>query len=570
MIFTYLIQFKKCPFTSTPLSLNFHGKKRSSTLDYDIIGTYFRFFKPKTNDMAKYYDIHAHVFNKNVLIRRLVNVVQSLIDICNSEDIGSANHKIESIILNLEDLTQPESEDVFDILDTAYEKDFVITPLMLDLTYADDNDGSRAKDRRYRRRIRIVFKAIKRLIPIARGFVNEESKITLNRLKEEVKELEKKINKKSATEVELFDDANYVQQIVDLEALVDKYDHVKPFFGVDPRREYKEGVNLIDKITEKVLSPHAKFTGIKLYAPVGFSPTDPVLMGTSSRKGVYELCQKNNIPITVHCSDSGFACLSTNLKINGHININGAILKAPKKPFNFKYKFLGLKVSKAIHERAYTLNHPRIWEKVLKKYPNLTLNLAHFGGSGPVMDYVKYRIRAVKIDKDDFEESISHLSKRDQDTIQAAYTKKWGKMHLNEHMSLEQRAKVWNAMYRAGLVDNWTKAIFDIIKNPKYPNVYSDLSCFSDGKMVDIPDDGTENRVFSVEESLNTFKSSFYDKLTDYERSKFLYGSDYFLIHFFGATMKQYLADFKNAFGDEFDDIAKKHPERFLFGAEMT
>ena len=34
----------------------------------------------------------------------------------------------------------------------------------------------------------------------------------------------------------------------------------------------------------------------------------------------------------------------------------------------------------AIQERALTLNHPMIWEKVVEKYPNLILNLAHFGG----------------------------------------------------------------------------------------------------------------------------------------------------------------------------------------------
>ncbi|MBT6006987.1 MAG: hypothetical protein HOG79_14805, partial [Prolixibacteraceae bacterium] len=90
----------------------------------------------------------------------------------------------------------------------------------------------------------------------------------------------------------------------------------------------------------------------------------------------------------------------------------------------------------------------------------------------------------------------------------------------------------------------------------------TDLSCFSEGMLVHSPKNN--ELTFSIKEELGTFKNSFYNKLSDYEKSKFLYGSDFFLAQFFGPTMEQYYADFKEAFGDDFDIIASVNPKRFL------
>jgi hypothetical protein len=69
---------------------------------------------------------------------------------------------------------------------------------------------------------------------------------------------------------------------------------------------------------------------------------------------------------------------------------------------------------------------------------------------------------------------------------------------------------------------------------------------------------------FTIKEELKTFKHSFYDKLSDYEKSKILYGSDFFLAQFFGPSMEQYFSDFKEAFSQDFDTIASDNPKRFL------
>lgn len=513
--------------------------------------------------MAQYYDIHCHVFNKNVLVRGLVSIAQVLIEVADKEEVASTSHKIESLIENLKTLTQPESEDVFKVLDDAYDSRFVVTPLMLDLTYADDNDGrNERKDIRYRRRIKMIFFIIHELLPLVKRKVKPETKPLVDELRDEVQKFEDDFKVRSNDEVELFDDANYSQQILELEAMATKYAHVRPFFCIDPRRKHKDGENLIDLLTEKILN--GKFVGVKLYAPVGFSPTDPALMGGPGDIGVYAFCIQHNIPITVHCSDSGFSCLSKELIVRGKMNLDGKIFAAPNIAHKFKTHFFGTNPGEAIHERAYALNHPKLWQLVMDKYPNLTINFAHFGGSGPLMEYIKYDIPEDKYKKRDFEEALEKLAPHEQKKILAGFDKKMGKMHLKDNLTLEERQSVWMGMYQVGLIDNWAKAIFDIVRNPAYKNAFTDLSCFSEGEMVDPPGDGVNKKVFSVEKNLKLFKRSIYDKLSPYEQSKILYGSDYFLIRFFGAEMRQYVTDFKAAFGTDFDAISSKHPEAFL------
>ena len=518
-----------------------------------------------------YYDIHCHVFNKDVIIRRLVNVVQSLLSVkemLNSEiSTEELKYKIEGINNTLQEVTQDSSEDVFKTLDKVYQGKVVATPLMFDLSYADDNDDNEHKNKRYRNRIKLIFILLSTvLIPFIRGRIkrkmkNDELVKVMDKIQHQVVELNKNFMKKSDKDVEIFDHANYDQQISDLEYLAGKYKTILPFFSVDPRREYKGGINMLEKVKEKLLSPGARFAGIKLYAPAGFSPTDPVLMGNANDKGIYALCQENNIPITVHNSNAGFSCLSSVLKVRGQVFLNGNIF-LPEKPIPFQYNFFSPRAGDAIKERAKILNHPCLWKIVLEKYPKLTINFAHFGGSGQIMDYVNYIIPVKSLDADIFEHGILHLPEEIKYRIRSGFEKKGKKMILKNNLTTTERARVWNGLYRAGLTDNWAKAIFDIIRNPEYPNAYTDLSCFSEGILIKNPDGNQLS--FSIKEQLKTFKTSFFDLLNDYEKSKFLYGSDFFLAQFFGPTMEQYFNDFKEAFGNDFDIIAGINPQRFL------
>ncbi|MCF6333658.1 MAG: amidohydrolase family protein [Draconibacterium sp.] len=517
--------------------------------------------------MKTYYDIHCHVFNRDVIIRRLVNVVQSLVSIKDmlKGEVTEADLKlkIEGINRTLEDVLD-SSEDVFLVLNKVYKGQFVTTPLMFDLTFADDNDDDEHGNIRYRRRIKLIFKLAAKLIPIVKFKIKDrELRKALDPIRDGLKKFADKFDKKSDEEVEIFDDANYAQQIADLEFLSEKYNSVKPFFSVDPRREYKTGTNMLNLLKEKLLDDNAKFAGIKLYSPAGFSPTDPVLMGNDTQDGVYALCEKNKIPLTVHNSDAGFACLSKDLLINGHIYLNDEIKAVQNYKHTFEYDFFSLKASEAIQERACLLNHPKIWRLVLEKYPNLTINFAHFGGAGQIMEYIDY-ILPEKIEIKTFEKYLANLSEVHKNLVETVYERKRKYLYLIKYMVYTDRAKIWNIMYSCGLIDNWAKAIFETVRNIKYPNAYTDVSCFSIGELINLPDDNVDIPVFSIKTELKKFVRDFFNTISDYEKSKIMYGSDYYLTQFFGPTMEQYLSDFKESFGDDFDIIASKNPERFL------
>jgi predicted TIM-barrel fold metal-dependent hydrolase len=521
--------------------------------------------------MKTYYDVHCHIFNKDVIIRKLVNVVQSLLTLKNliegNLSVGELKYKIEEINKILIEVTQESSEDVYHALNHVYDGKVVTTPLMFDLTYADDNDDDENHNKRYRRRIKSVFWLLRAVVlPVLaqlakQKYDNKELAKSIKQIQQKVKIFHKNFKVKSDEEVEIFDNANYKQQIADLEFLSKKYDHIKPFFCIDPRREYKGLENALEKLSEKVHSKEGPFYGVKLYAPAGFSPTDPVLMGTENQKGVYAYCEENKIPITVHNSNAGFACFSTVLNVNGDVYLNGNIVKLKDK-LRFDNRFFSRHISEAISERARKLNHPKLWELVLQKHPKLFINFAHFGGSGQIMEYVNYSIKFQKIDEDIFEDAIVPLTPDEREVVCSAYELKKGHMYLRENLTINERAKVWNALYRTGFIDNWTKAIFDLVKNPAYPNAFTDLSCFSEGTLIELPE--TQKLTFSIKEELITFKTQFYNKLTAYEKSKILYGSDYYLTQFFGPNMQQYYNDFRTAFGDDFDSIAQINPERFL------
>jgi len=519
--------------------------------------------------MKTYYDIHCHIFNKDVVIRRLVNVVQSLVALKNLVEgefsEADVKLKIEGINNTLGEVTQETSEEVFNILDNVYNKEVVVTPLMFDLTYADDNDDEINKNRRYSNRIEFVLKTAARLMFIVKLKIkNKELKESLKPVKKNLLEFAHLFDKPTKKEIEIFDNSNYEQQIEDLEALSKKNERVKPFFSVDPRREYKAKDVIMNLVKDKVAGTDARFAGIKLYAPAGFSPTDPVLMGSDTDEGLYGFCQRNKIPITVHNSNGGFACLSKDLRVNGHVYLDRKIRYLNSKKHTFKENFFGIRAGKAIGERAKTLNHPALWNLVMNKFPELVINFAHFGGSDQIMEYVNYQIPE-KMEIKTLDKYMKNFSKDYKNLIDSIYKRKRKYMYLQKDFRFEDRKKIWNIMYHAGLIDNWAKAIFEIVRNVNYPNAYTDLSCFSEGKLIDLAGDNSTDQVFTIKYELENFKRNFFNQISAYEKSKILYGSDFFLAQFFGPTMKQYYSDFKEVFGSDFDIIAhEKNAERFL------
>jgi predicted TIM-barrel fold metal-dependent hydrolase len=140
---------------------------------------------------------------------------------------------------------------------------------------------------------------------------------------------------------------------------------VHPFIGFDPRRVLKARragdietpLDLLRLAVERY-----GFIGVKLYPPMGFRPLDNVETRSDSGRilisaaeaekinGVlrelYKWCVAEHVPVTAHCNAS-----------------NGA---------RSEYR---------------TFSHPDYWAAVLREFPELHLNLGHFGGTSPESDW---------------------------------------------------------------------------------------------------------------------------------------------------------------------------------------
>lgn len=155
---------------------------------------------------------------------------------------------------------------------------------------------------------------------------------------------------------------NFLQQLEDVADLKRYYeskglDVFLPFIGVDPRRE---GIlELVKKYIEE-----EKFSGIKLYPALGFFPDDYRL------DEVYAYAEANGIPITTHCIP----------KNKNHFRYKPTREMIDKAKERFSDIYVE-KDGRKSYDFAKYLNHPRNYEFVLKKFPKLKINLAHFGGN---------------------------------------------------------------------------------------------------------------------------------------------------------------------------------------------
>lgn len=152
---------------------------------------------------------------------------------------------------------------------------------------------------------------------------------------------------------------NIFDQLEELKSIRDKYpSKFLPFIAINPNNPRHV------ELFEKAFSKEYNFFGVKIYPSLGYMPSHPSLMK------IYEVCEHYNIPITthsgsgtVHASGNKFELAFYDLDENGKL-----ILKTDKKNFFFKKQF----------EKYF--NAPKNWEPVLKTFPKLRLNLAHFGG----------------------------------------------------------------------------------------------------------------------------------------------------------------------------------------------
>lgn len=254
---------------------------------------------------------------------------------------------------------------------------------------------------------------------------------------------------------------NFLAQISEVVELKKHYpDRIFPFLGIDPRNPLLMDDNwLIQNLKSNV------FSGIKIYPAKGFFPFDERL------DKVYKYAASNNIPIMTHCTRSGSYYIGKNPmhlvpdKFD-HLDDNDeTVQRIYSRIKKYKLAFEGRKMDNSFFCNVFS--HPENYLPVLKKYPNLTLCLAHLGGVGEILGdrckELKTRIRYKK-------------------------------------MSALESA-----------TETWYQFIMSKLMTEDYPNVYSDISY----------------SLSSIEAMQAVFKDLEQGKL---KKDRIMFGTDFFMI----------------------------------------
>jgi len=391
-----------------------------------------------------------------------------------------------------------DSTEVYKEMRHTYLYKYRIVPLMLDLAYCTDEGGLTA-----------VVRRLDEANTILHSWISQHTPVRSLKLLGELYDITGIIRRELVGMQQSFGEAglpqfvDYSGQALQLIEVSKRYkNRVFPFLSVDPRRPA-----ILDFVKEYV-GPDKPFHGIKLYAPTGFSPTDPILFGRDTDDdSLYRYCVDNGIPITAHCSPGGFGSFANAVHVEGHIQVReGVAIEVDGFQGNIDSdgicEVLGIVhfstsiesngLDAMVAERSRTLNHPRIWRRVLERFPELYLNLAHFGG----------------------QEDACMYAQNNNGTVHD-YTP-------------------------------WTQHIAELMN--EFSNVYTDLACYSDSEAVQL------------------FKDQLYNEiLTEDVKSKIMYGSDYNILMLFEASLADYVTDFKRIFGEDFDKLSIDNPNRFLF-----
>jgi len=132
------------------------------------------------------------------------------------------------------------------------------------------------------------------------------------------------------------------------------------------------------------------FLGFKMYTPLGYQPLDPKLTHLWQGDCFYKKCMEENIPILAHCSPGGMTTHDMSFYREFHKNNSGIfgssfsdfIYERKAKLPNNTYTDKNHEIFSEEYDNEYFFRyhvHPKAWRKVLEKYPNLKLCLAHFG-----------------------------------------------------------------------------------------------------------------------------------------------------------------------------------------------
>ena len=329
-------------------------------------------------------DTHCHLFSKEMIAEEFLRISNNFKDI-SPEQISKrfTNADVMNVLQFISHGIDNDCYELYSHMKKAYGQDFIAVPLMLDLTYTNVNPFLEV-DSQNEEKLLVLSRSINaKLLKAVKSFSGEKSSKLSNLL-------EKVQFKLDSGKKNIFKD-NYEIQIQDFQALKETMpDRIYPFFSVDPRRDSEFEHGVLGEI-KKHVGKRKTFAGLKLYTGLGYSPTDPVLFDNSKGKSVYGWCQRHNIPITAHCGYGGFSHALQRNVVHGDIfypNAGEVIsMEYIDKDLILKYEHGILNFEEMVKERQLYLNHPKLWRKVLEKYPKLRINFAHMGGNKQVAKY---------------------------------------------------------------------------------------------------------------------------------------------------------------------------------------
>lgn len=155
----------------------------------------------------------------------------------------------------------------------------------------------------------------------------------------------------------------HLNNLMDLEK--SRKGELYPFVAIDPRRK-----GIIEALLSGVFfRGESRFYGVKLYPRMGFHPQ------CKPMDDVYKYCSDHNLPIIFHCGKGGFPPSTT-----------------------WKYADFG---------------NPIHFELIVKKYPDLKINFAHFGSSDPTFQWAKTVARLVEENENVYSDLSCYANVRD-------------------------------------------------------------------------------------------------------------------------------------------------------------
>lgn len=363
-------------------------------------------------------DSHCHIFNiVSVGLRALLEQLHETADLiaqdkqARATDAAAKSTKLkESIIDRLKKLIElvkiftGDSEKILSLLDDHYKGEYQLFPLMFDGDFL--LDSAKEED----------LKGVKDIIGEIRQHLNDQKNKGFWRMLKDFFNPKKSLSQKElAILMDLLE--NVEQSIIKAKDKRDgfsiQYDHlvsihkdtkyknkVFPFLGVDPRREDIQ--YYLPQVGKDQL-----FAGLKIYAPNGFSPSDPRL------DNIFKFCTQNHIPVIAHCSYGGFATPASNIDVEGYIMPpdKDKPVWHPKGEVTFT-KSIDDGFNVMVRERARMLNHPKVWRKVLEANKGLLLVLAHFGENEDTDEW-RDEICSMMHDFDNLYTDISCMSNED-------------------------------------------------------------------------------------------------------------------------------------------------------------